>query len=80
MSAVLFEIYDVGHMLCYICFACKRFYITTLMIELGIPDRTNKASAYEDQQYSPDAVTGDHTCSMYNKFYLSYKSSSHVQT
>ena len=48
-------------------FVCKRFYIKILMDKLGIySDMSNKASTYEEQ-YSPEAVTGDHTRSM-NKF------------
>ena len=49
-----------------IIFVCKQFYIKTLMNELGInSDRNKKASlTYEEQQYSPDAVTGNHTSSL----------------
>ena len=47
-------------------FLCKQFYIKILMNELGInSDRNKKASlTYEEQQYSPDAVTENHTSSL----------------
>ena len=43
----------------------KRFYIKILMDEIGIhSDINNKASTYEEQQYSADAVTKNHARSM----------------
>ena len=49
-----------------IIFVFKRFYIKILMLdELGIhSDISNKTITYEEQQYSPDAVTENHAQSM----------------
>ena len=49
-----------------IIFVCKQFYIKILMNELGINSDRNKEATvtYEEQQCSPDAVTGNHTSSL----------------